>query len=854
MQMKKMLVIDGNSILNRAFYGVRPLTTKDGFPTNALYGLVTMVQRQVDATKADGKVVAFDLKAPTFRHKLYAEYKAGRRPMPEELALQFPVAKEMLSDMGFHILEKEGYEADDILGTVSKLCEEKDIPCYLMTGDRDALQLIGDTTHVLLATNSETVDTDRGAFFGKYGVNPEQFVDVKSLMGDSSDNIKGVAGIGEKTALKLIATYGSLDAVYEALPTAKESPSVLKKLAEGKESAYLSQTLARICRTVPLGVTVEDLTANELNRPELRKLFIKLEFSAYIRRFGLDKIDTPTISVTADKADTTDTADGEKITTAVTESIEEIAREIADCKTVAIDGDESGFYVSDGEKIRYTTDAFGKLLPVLVGKEIVCYDSKSLYKNPSFEGLKKLNVCDLMLAGYLANSSKGDYSLPMLVQDYLGTVLVSGQPQIATFLPLWQALSANLDAGGQKNLLRDIEGPLAEVLADMETVGFRIDRGGIAEYGQKLGELAKGLEGQIYMLAGETFNINSPKQLGDILFETLKLPHGKKTKTGYSTNADILEKLRPYHPIVDAVLDYRQLAKLKSTYADGLLKVADGDGRVHTTFKQTGTATGRLSSTEPNLQNIPVRTELGREMRRYFLAKNADYVLLDADYSQIELRLLAAISGDENLCRAFREGADIHTSTASAVFGVPQESVTPEMRKRAKAVNFGIMYGIGAFSLADDIGVSRQEAKEFIERYFGQFPKIEVYLKKTIADAYETGYVTTLFGRRRYIAELSGKNKVLQKFGERVAMNSPIQGTAADLIKLAMIRVHNRLKEENLDARLILQVHDELLIESHRSCAERAKEILKDEMENVAKLPVPLTVELGEGDTWFDAK
>ena len=839
--MNKMLVIDGNSILNRAFYGVHPLTTKDGFPTNALYGVVNMIKKQIDQTGADGLAVAFDLKAPTFRHKLYDAYKAGRRPMPEELAQQLPVAKELLAAMGFHVLEEEGYEADDILGTVSAMCERQGVPCYLMTGDRDALQLISDTTHILLATNTETVDTDRAAFREKYGVEPEQFVDVKALMGDSSDNIPGVPGIGEKTALKLIASYGSLDGVYAALPGAKETPSVLRKLTEGKESAYRSQTLARIFREVPLGVELGDLTANAPDRDRLRELFLRLEFSGFLKRFGLDRQEAAQASAAVIVTDT----DAATLSAA-----------LAGPDPIALDSDGGRLFLSaGGETVWRLAVPLADLVPALAGKTVICYDSKTLYKQSETAALRELNVRDLMLAGYLANSSKGSYDLPMLVQDYLGMLLPADAPRIAVFLPLWEKLSENLAASGQTGLLTDIEGPLALVLADMESAGFRIDRAGIAAYGDQLGTLAAGLENQIYMLAGvPEFNINSPKQLGDILFETLKLPHGKKTRTGYSTNAEILEKLRPYHPIVEAVLAYRQLTKLKSTYTEGLLKVADANGRVHTTFRQTGTATGRLSSTEPNLQNIPVRTELGRELRRYFLPENRDFVIVDADYSQIELRLLAAVSGDENLCEAFREGADIHTSTAAAVFGVPRDAVTPEMRKKAKAVNFGIMYGIGAFSLADDIGVWRQEAQAFINRYLGQFPGIDEYLKRTIAEAYENGYVTTLFGRRRYIAELSGKNKVQQKFGERVAMNSPIQGTAADLIKIAMIRVHRRLKQEGLNARLILQVHDELLIEAHRSCADRAEAILREEMESAAKLPVPLTVEIHSGDTWYDAK
>lgn len=849
--MKKMLVIDGNSILNRAFYGVRPLTTKDGFPTNALYGTVNMIKRQMDATGADGLAVAFDRKEPTFRHEMYTAYKAGRHAMPEELAQQLPVAKELLAAMGFHILELAGYEADDLLGTVSAMCQQAGVPCYVMTGDRDSLQLISDTTHVLLATNGDTVDTDRAAFRQKYGVEPEQFVDVKALMGDSSDNIPGVPGIGEKTALKLISAYGSLDGVYQALPTAKETPSVLRKLTEGRESAYLSQTLARICRTVPMERSLEALAARPVDRAALQQLFVRLEFAGFLKRFGLDRLE-PTAKQEPDGAPALSASFAPVPADAAL-----LVKRLADVSVLALDRDENWIYLcADAQTVYCLTEPLHAIVPLLADKTVVCYDSKTLYKDPALSALRALRLWDLMLAGYLANSGKGNYTLEMLAQDHLGLVPAEGTPQIAFFLPLWQTLSAELEKSGQAALLRDVEMPLALVLADMETIGFRVDRAGIAAYGAQLQEIANGLEQQIYMLAGipEGFNIQSPKQLGDVLFEVLKLPHGKKTKTGYSTNAEILEKLRPYHPIVDAVLDYRQLTKLKSTYTDGLLKVADADGRVHTTFRQTGTATGRLSSTEPNLQNIPVRTELGKELRRFFLPESREHVIVDADYSQIELRLLAAISGDRALCEAFSEGADIHTSTAAAVFGVPQEAVTAEMRKKAKAVNFGILYGIGAFSLANDIGVSRQQAQEFIDRYLGQFPGIDAYLKKTIADAYENGYVTTPFGRRRYIAELSGTNKLQQRFGERVAMNSPIQGAAADLIKIAMIRVHRRLAEEGLDARLILQVHDELIVEAKRDCAEQVEQILREEMEHAASLAVPLTVEIHTGDSWYDAK
>ncbi len=838
--MKKLLAVDGNSILNRAFYGVRPLTTKDGFPTNALYGMVNMISRQQEQLKPDLCAVAFDLKAPTFRHRFYDAYKAGRKPMPEELALQFPIAKDLLRAMGFTVLELAGYEADDILGTLAAMCKDADAEAYLMTGDRDALQLIGPSVHVLLATNSDTVDMNEEAFRAKYGVASTQFVDVKALMGDSSDNIPGVAGIGEKTACKLIAEYGSLDGVYEALPTAKHTPSVRQKLESGKDSAYLSQRLARICREVPLEVGLDALADGSADASALRALFLRLEFSGFIKRFALD-------------AESVSEQSNREVPAVTDVTAEELEKLLDGVDTVALDAENEILLAVGGRVLRFVGE-FDLLVDRLTSKTVICYDCKNLYKKKMLQGLKELKLFDLMLGGYLANSSKSNYTIETLVQDYLSELLPEGYPVVAVYEQLYRAILSKLRESEQTELMERIEMPLALVLSDMETAGFRIDREGIAAYGEQLGAIASALESQIHMQAGQVFNINSPKQLGDVLFDTLGLPHGKKTKTGYSTNAEILEKLRPYHPIVADILDYRQVTKLKSTYTDGLLKVADQEGRVHTTFKQTGTATGRLSSTEPNLQNIPVRTELGKELRRFFLPENRDYVIIDADYSQIELRLLAHVSGDETMINGFLHGADIHTSTAATVFGVSEENVTSDMRKKAKAVNFGIMYGIGAFSLSDDIGVSRAEAQAYIDQYLAGFPKVDAYLKNTIAQAYEQGSVTTIFGRKRYIPELSGKNKMQQKFGERVAMNSPIQGAAADLIKLAMIRVHRRLQDEKLDARLILQVHDELLVEAHRYCADQAERILQEEMERVAELSVPLTVEIHKGENWYEAK
>lgn len=837
---KTLLAIDGNSILNRAFFGVRPLTTKDGFPTNALYGLVSMITRQQDLFHPDYAAVAFDLKAPTFRHKMYAEYKAGRRPMPEELALQLPVAKELMRALGYTVLEYEGYEADDLLGTLAALAEKEGIDAYLMTGDRDALQLISPSVHVLLATNKETIDTDEKAFFAKYGVRSDQFVDVKALMGDSSDHIPGVPGIGGKTALSLIAEHGSLDGVYRDLPTAKLTPSVRSKLEAGRESAYLSRQLSQICKEVPMRESLGDLVFSP-DATAARALFLRLEFAGFLKRFASVPEKKETVEANPNKQ--VIQADNAEITNAVNGT-----------DPVCLDIAENAWLLSVGEKLFQWEGPIESLREILHGKTVVCYDLKELAKTPLRPILEEGKPFDLMLGAYLANSSKSRYDFSTLVMDYLSEIPEEGTPRIGYFARLFSLIREKLEESGQIGLLYEIETPLAFVLADMETAGFQIDREGIARFGERLGMIAQELEARIFVQAGMPFNIQSPKQLGEVLFETLKLPHGKKTKTGYSTNAEILEKLRPYHPIVQDILDYRQVTKLRSTYTDGLLKMADDGGRVHTTFKQTGTATGRLSSTEPNLQNIPIRTELGRELRRFFLPGEGMDVIVDADYSQIELRLLAHMSGDENLIRAFRSGRDIHTSTAATVFGVHEDEVTPQMRKKAKAVNFGIMYGIGAFSLADDIGVSRVQAQEYIDQYLAGFPQVDAYLKRTIKEAYETGYVTTVFGRRRYIPELSGTNKMQQKFGERVAMNSPIQGTAADLIKISMIRVHKRLRESGLNARLILQVHDELLIEASADCAVEAEKILREEMENAVSFSVPMTVEVHCGKNWFEAK
>lgn len=840
--MKKLLVVDGNSILNRAYYGVRILTNKDGLPTNALFGVVNILAKQLDAIKPDYASVAFDLKAPTFRHKMYADYKAGRKPMPEELALQLPFSKEVCRAMGFTIIEKEGYEADDILGTLANTAHNEGIEAYILTGDRDSLQLISEDgmVKVLLATNTDTITMDEEKFKEKYGVSSGVFVDVKALMGDSSDNIPGVPGIGEKTALKLIADHGSLDGVYETLETANHTPSLKKKLTEGKESAYLSLDLARINCSVPLDITLNELENTGFDKEKLTELFTKFEFSSFIKRFGLDTATVPAKEISESKKITAGADYFEKLegNTVALYAGEEISL-FDGQKTIVLDGDIS-------------------LIASLISsnKKIITHDAKALYKKLHEAGIEYRNAHhDIMLSAYVLNPASS-FDLPRLALEYLGAVSVPEGSEAQVIYTIYEKISEKLkEIPEAERLLYHIEMPLSAHLADMEINGFRIDVEGLKEYGENLSMLLSDLENRIYFSAGEEFNINSPAQLGKILFEKLGLPAAKKTKTGgYSTNAEILEKLRMSHPIVEDILEYRKVAKLKGTYVDGFFKVADSEGKVHSCFNQTGTVTGRLSSSEPNLQNIPIRTELGRELRKFFIPKNDDYRLIDADYSQIELRVLAAISGDEAMIRAFTSGTDIHTSTAATVFGVHPESVTSEMRKRAKAINFGIVYGMGEFSLAEDLGITRAQAKKYIESYLSSYPAVCEYLENIVAEAYDKGFVTTLFGRRRYIPELAQQNKNLKNFGERVAKNSPIQGTAADIIKIAMINTGDRLKESGIDARLILQVHDELILEAHKDHADEAAKILEECMENAISLGVPLIAKASIGKTWFDNK
>ena len=831
--MKTILAIDGNSVINRAYFGVRPLTNSKGQRTEAIFGMLNIILSAVERLKPDSVQVAFDLHAPTFRHKMFDGYKGTRKGMDEELYCQMEPAKRLLRALGYKVLSLEGYEADDILGTISVESAKDGNRCCILTGDRDSLQLITEQTHVFLISKGETVDYDRARFFEKYGIMPEQFVDAKAIMGDSSDNIPGVAGIGEKTALPLIAKFGSLDGVYEHLNDPFIKNSARLKLTEGKESAYLSQTLARICVSVPIDLDFSDT----VRQPELYEVLKDLGFSSFIDRLSVSA---------ADGASAEKTREYQQISP---DNLLKLAGK------AGIYFNDDGLYVSseEGDFFLPAPDPVTIALFFTPERKIAVHDCKSLYKRLYAYGITDFEAeDDPMLQGYVLSSTEGDYSEKALCLRYLNRISDTAGDAGLT-LELSEKLNGLLTAEGAEHLYRDIELPLAGVLARCEKEGFLIDKEGIFSFSAALEGQINALTAGIYGMAEGEFNINSPKQLGVVLFERLGLPCPKKTKSGYSTSAEILDKLKGIHPIIEAILNYRQLAKLRSTYTEGLLKVAGADGRVHTCFTQTVTATGRLSSIEPNLQNIPVRTELGREMRRFFVAPKGKK-LIDADYSQIELRLLADISGDETMIKAFRNGTDIHAVTASEVFGVPLEEVTSALRKQAKAVNFGIVYGISAYSLSEDLHIPIYQADDYIKGYFATYPKIEKYMKNAVASAAKDGYVKTMFGRKRYIPELTSGKGMLKKFGERVAMNSPIQGSAADIIKIAMVAVDHALKDAGLDAKLILQVHDELIVEASEKDAEQAADILKREMEHAVSLKVPLPVDLSIGDSWFDCK
>ena len=873
----KLMVIDGNSIVNRSFYGVRPLTTKDGLYTNAVYGFVTTLQRLMDEEAPEAVCVTFDRKEPTFRHLEYEGYKAQRKGMPEELAQQMPVLKEMLDAMNIPRYELAGYEADDLIGTISRKCESAGWDCVIVTGDRDSLQLVTEHTKVKLISTrmgqTTTKDMTPESFREVYGFDPIHIIDLKALMGDASDNIPGVKGIGEKTAMTLIQKYQTVDALYAAMPEADAKPAVLKKLETGEADARMSHHLATIITNAPLAFDPKENLCRPA-KPELYHLFLRLEFNKLIEKMGLTGEDIPP-----------EAKEGEPEIAIQTEhvtSIEQAERLLelwrgADHVTVLPSGDLSVIDVfcqtgpdtgimAELAKDSYAGD-WSELLTLFAGSvKKVSHNVKDLTRLLIENGLPAEGfIFDTALAGYLLDATAGSYDIDRLSISYFHKELPKPvsldnddpvQAQEFRFShalaidALYKTMLPHLKEMGLGELYFDIELPLCRVLAEMEAAGFQVDAGALREFGEKLGIAIGELEKRIYTYAGE-FNINSPKQLGEVLFERLGLPHGKKTKTGWSTNAEVLEKLD--HPIVRDVLEYRQYMKLRSTYVDGLLKAAGPDERIHTNFQMTVTATGRLSSTEPNLQNIPTRTELGSELRRMFVPAPG-CVLVDADYSQIELRLLAHISGDESMQEAFLSGEDFHAVTASHVFGVPLNEVTSSMRRAAKAVNFGIVYGISAFSLSQDLGVSAEEAKAYMDAYFARFPGVKRYMEDVVKKSRETGYAETIFRRRRTLPEITASKYATRSFGERVALNMPIQGTAADIIKLAMVKVFKRLKEEGLSSRLIMQVHDELIVECPENEAERVKSLLTQEMEGVCALTVPLIAEAHSGKNWLETK
>ncbi len=878
----KLMVLDGNSILNRAYYGIRPLSTREGLYTHAVYGFITTLQRLLDEENPEALCVTFDRREPTFRHRADAEYKAQRKPMPPELAMQLPVMKQVLSAMSVPCYELAGYEADDLIGTISRKCQAAGWDCVIVTGDKDSLQLITDRTKVKLVSTrmgqTTTKDMTPETFREQYGFDPIHMIDLKALMGDTSDNIPGVPGVGEKTAMALVQEYGAIDEIYRLLPDLHAKPAAIRKLAEGEESARHSYWLATIVTDAPLDFDPAENLRRPF-RPELYDLFLRLEFQKLIDKYHLrphqETAEKPESTATVVPVRTEDQARDLLAQWRQAESVTVYAMPDLSALSVQWDAGENASWAAELWTGDYQGD-WQALLAALFAADIpkVSHNVKDLMRTLLDAGLPAEGfVFDTALAAYLLDATAGKYDLPRLFVAYFNQELEKpAHLEPDAFSPLgdrsaaWASLHSygaainalygilpqKLREQDMEELYRRVELPLCRVLADMERSGFLVDGGALARFGADLSDTIRQLEERIYAAAGQQFNINSPKQLGKVLFEDLGLPHGKKTKTGWSTNADVLEKLKD-HPLVADVLTYRQYAKLKSTYADGLLKVIDPDGRIRTSFQMTVTATGRLSSTEPNLQNIPTRTELGSKMREMFVAAPG-HVLVDADYSQIELRLLAHISGDTAMQQAFLSGEDFHTVTAARVFHVPQDQVTHQMRSRAKAVNFGIVYGISAFSLSQDIGVTVQEAKEYMDRYFATYTGVKQYMTDVVDKAREQGYVETLWHRRRALPELKSSNFNMRSFGERVALNMPIQGTAADIIKLAMVRVHSRLAREGLEARLIMQVHDELIVECPEEEAPRVEALLQQEMQGVAELSVPLLAEAHTGRNWLAAK
>ena len=872
----KLMVIDGNSILNRAYYGIRLLSTASGLYTNAIYGFLNILQKLLGDDRPDALCVTFDLKAPTFRHKMFDGYKASRRGMPDELAMQVPYIKSVLDAMNIPRYELEGYEADDLIGTISQKCSDAGWSCLAVTGDRDSLQLVSDSTHVRLVTSragkNEYLEYDPAVFMEKYGFEPIHLVDLKALMGDSSDCIPGVPGIGEKTASELIRSYRTLGAVYAAAESGELRPAVTKKLEAGRDSAEMSYSLARIICDAPLDFSPGDNLIQPVNNDDLYRLFTELEFSKLIDRFSLHAPECAAAAVSAELSfDCTEIFSSKELDSALSSVGSPVfisCPEGLDC--IAFGSSGKFFTIS---RRNYGGDYFSALGRIFALGEKVGSGIKDTQRLLMEHDLPCYGWSfDVSLAAYLLSPTDNDYSIERIASVYCGIKLSCNDesPQLslldeapaaadrhaaeaAAVEKLYPILRQKIAGLGMDRLLYDMELPLCPVLAEMEKLGCLVDRAALVEYGKQLAANIDVFENDIYTLAGEKFNINSSKQLGAVLFDKLGLPPVSKTKSGYSTNIEVLEKLADRHPIIEDIINFRQLSKLKSTYADGLLKEIAPDGRIHTRFHMTVTATGRLSSTEPNLQNIPVRTPLGEEFRKMFIAPPGCR-LIDADYSQIELRLLAHISGDRTMIDSFENGYDIHRATAAQVFGIAPEEVTPLQRSRAKAVNFGIVYGISDFSLAQDIKVSRSEAKQYIDSYLATYSGIRQYMSDIVEKAREDGYVSTLFGRRRYLPELKSKNFNLRSFAERVALNMPIQGTAADIIKLAMVNVSRRFEREGMQARLILQIHDELIVQCPEAEAIRARDILAEEMENVVHLSVRLLVEAMIGGSWYEAK
>ena len=843
----KLLILDGNSVINRAFFGIKPLTNREGLYTNAIYGFLNILERMEKEEQPDAVCVSFDLHGPTFRHLRYDGYKATRHGMPEELAMQMPVMKDVLRAMNIPIYECQGWEADDVIGTVGRICSNNGWECVIVTGDRDSLQLIDENVHVKLVisrpgqTTTELYDIEK--FQEVYGFEPKRLIDLKALMGDSSDNIPGVKGVGEKTAKDLLMKYGSLDGVYAHLDDPSIRPKLREKLETDKDNAYLSYELATIRPEAPIDFEPKDAVIRPYNRAALYQLFQRLEFVKLIDRYGLRSAELE-IPVPAEQ---------KKII--ALPRVDTLPSDVKRCAIYLSEDGSLGVAWADG--VCALTPMEVQMTPdILAGRTCICHDMKTTMHRLDEMGLRYGNFeFDTALAAYDLNPSQSEYPVSKLATNFLGVTVEDGDAA-GCAEAVWNLqgnLLSELEKEGMKSLYFEVELPLCPVLYRMEKAGVAIDREQLEQFGLMLAQRIADLETRIFNYAGEKININSPKQLGELLFDKLGLPPIKKTKTGYSTNADVLEKLKDKHPIISAIMDYRMLAKLKSTYADGLMKVIGEDGRIHTTFQNLVTATGRLSSTEPNLQNIPVRTELGAEIRKMFVPK-AGHVLVDADYSQIELRVLAHIAQDDTMQNAFRNGLDIHTVTASQVFAVSPENVTPLMRRHAKAVNFGIVYGISEYSLSEDIGVSFYEAKAYIDSYLSNYPGVRDYMKNIITNARELGYTATMYGRKRYIPELKSSNFNIRSGAERIALNTPIQGTAADLIKLAMIRVDQALQRDYPQATLLLQVHDELIVECPEEIAHEVAELVSREMERVAMLNVPLTAEAKWGKSWYDAK